>query len=120
MIRQRLALILTISLLSSCSESLSYDMYMQHPDRLKKALASCESLSSSSKNQTLECDVVYSATRDFAHLLIEQQQDPQAFGKRILVAQEEIDHLKNKAAYQAKALEIAIMLAVIRESSSDF
>lgn len=91
---------LLIIFLIGCTppHSYSYDELMMHPPLLQTEIQYCQARTSS------YCSEVNRAAGDFMKLALEQQNNPEKFGERIL--QEQMNSVENKIAIQ-------IWLAVI-------
>lgn len=71
--------------LCACHEdSSSYDYFMQHPLAVEKVLASCES------NNSKDCETARRAEQDFLTLTNDRDQDPQKFGEKIILAENDL------------------------------
>lgn len=75
-------LFLICFILLGCKEDTTTNYWMTHPVLLQKALQTCYLTS------TPSCDSIIQAAEDFQALMEEQLSEPESFGKRIMLAQE--------------------------------
>ena len=95
---------LLVSLLAGCqSRELSYDYLMLHPDVLKQQIEQCQSSPAKSSDESHRCEIVMSAGQRFVAILNEQENDPEAFGTKIMNAQLDATkaQLADESAHQA-------------------
>lgn len=75
--------------LTSCQpENKSYDYFMQHPDVVQSTLSECESQNSE------VCDTARRAERDFQALTNDRDMNPEKFGEKILLAENDLAQKK--------------------------
>lgn len=73
-----------IFFLSGCQEEKSYSYFLKNPKELQSAYDQCE------KEEKPTCQAVQRAMRDYLVLLNSQNQDPEAFGQKILKTQQNL------------------------------
>jgi hypothetical protein len=87
----------------------SYAYNVTHPEA---ALATYKACEAHEQGDDLRCKNAAQAVHDLADLQKELVQDPQAFGQKVLAAQEKLVALKTSQGEQAKALYAAQLLTV--------
>lgn len=97
----RCFILLCCFLLAACSPQYDYFYYMTHPDALREAVIHC--LEDNHASTESECQMVNKAQKDFEEYVNEEHTDPQAFGKKIMVEENQMmslqeDLLRLKAA----------------------
>lgn len=70
--------------LSACGKELSPQYFIEHPDYLKKMISKCDV----SNQSTKLCQTAFQAVDLLNELLPQLEQDPEAFGNKILRAEE--------------------------------
>jgi len=86
-------ILLSVVLLSSCRQTLSYDYLMQHPAVLQKEYTRCRG------EATAQCDQVVRAAEDFRALIQQRSDNPELFGLQIMQAQQRGDKQKVRMLY---------------------
>lgn len=83
-LRRLFAVCCSVFVLNGCHEkSADYDYLMTHPKKLEKEAIRCRAMVTSDA----DCDVVKRAADDFVALVNERGNNPEGFGKQILMAQ---------------------------------
>lgn len=111
-----LNIIFLVILLSGCEQKpYSYVYLLQHPAILEKELSACQIMN------TAGCDEVQRAARDYSNMMAELQEDPEAFGQKILQAQTELAKKQKAlpAEYAAQLEKVQAMLAIAALSGPD-
>jgi septal ring factor EnvC (AmiA/AmiB activator) len=125
-------LALSFSAISCNAGPLSYVELMRKPEVLHQEFANCQGV------ETARCDLVRQAAQEYEVLNTERQNNPELFGQRILLAQEEAAKLnaqlrqaqkdqqandqnmrKMQANYAALNQKIAVMLAIVSATSPE-
>jgi hypothetical protein len=75
--------------LASCQKELTYDELISHPKLLQKKYQECE------QTELPQCDMIRRAAVDFSDLIRTQMQDPDAFGRQVMLAQQQLVQLNN-------------------------
>lgn len=71
--------------LTSCQpENKTYDYFMQHPDIVQSTLAECDT------NSSETCETARRAEHDFQALMNDRDTDPERFGEKILLAENDL------------------------------
>lgn len=83
-------LIAFMLLLISCKKSLTPDYLLEHPDVLQQEFTRCQE----SKKEDAFCDMVIETAEEFVELSNRQHDDPESFGKEIMVAESKLIDLK--------------------------
>lgn len=84
MVKKFFLLSMTLLLFACHEETSSYDYFMQHPDAVEKVLADCEA------NTSEDCETARRAEQDFLALTNDRDQDPQKFGEKIILAENDL------------------------------
>ena len=84
-------LIFAVFLLNGCDHQyVNYDYLITHPKVLERAFSRCQ-------NQNTEtCQIVQIAMRDFVSLVDERNEDPEQFGQKIIMIQQELVRLSDR------------------------
>lgn len=98
--------------LISCNNTLTYDYLVMHPAELQAAYSACQINDSSS------CVVIKQAAHDVGELIYQQTSDPELFGKKIMVLQQQLQIMpKNTEAerkiYDEKLKKLQMMYALV-------
>jgi hypothetical protein len=103
-------------LLVSCKQSdVTYQYLMQHPSELQEKYKACED----SASQDKACEIVRTAAKDFLELVNERNQDPEAFGQKVLQIQMKLATLEQDSKdYQDEKQQFQILYAVIAATTS--
>jgi hypothetical protein len=124
---QSILKLLTLSgvcLITSCHHAapMDYAYLTSHPAALQDAVNQCKMTDFAG----MDCATVRRAANDFSELMNEEEQNPVAFGKKILEAQTQLVDLQNKAqsptteqARQQQQEKIDAMLAVVSTHSPE-
>lgn len=91
-------IILMAFAIAGCKPKIDYSYLMRHPELLEKEFNACRNKNAKTSEEQVQCDMVAYAAANFSSMLIEQQQDPQGFGQRIMDAQ--IASMKAKEEFQ--------------------
>jgi hypothetical protein len=105
-------LMLTCLFLNSCNNTLTYDYLVMHPAELQTAYSACQI------NDTSSCVVIKQAAHDVGEVIYEQTSNPELFGKKIMVLQQQLQIIpKNTEAerkiYDEKFKKLQMMYAVL-------
>lgn len=120
-----LSIALPIILLTGCyKEERSHDYLLQHPSQLEKELSRCRDGS----EYTSYCDMVKRTAEQYSALSNLRTEDPENFGKQILLTEMELIKLqkaaadqnataeeqrKAKAAYEEQKVKLQTLFAVV-------
>ncbi|MBX3709751.1 MAG: EexN family lipoprotein [Gammaproteobacteria bacterium] len=102
----KIIIVILLPVLTGCHEKHTYSYYMQHPEVLKKAVATCQSSRLLSKEQVAQCEVILYSATNMISLINEQQADPEAFGQRIMDAQAAYIKLKDEVRKAQVSLDV--------------
>jgi len=121
--------LMSMLLLCGCDKPpLTYVYLMSHPKILINHFDRCKTLESAD----FDCDMVRQAASDFAELVKARMLHPEAFGKKILLAEQQlaeskvtVEQMKGqgtkeitaKRAYQAQLEKVHTLLAVVSVTS---
>lgn len=110
--RRFIFFVLASIVLVGCEKEITYEYLMTHPKFLLYQLSVCEKNLSlqggdNEKNLASQCQVVMKARENFLLIAREQQQDPEAFGKKILQTEFDLANIKNQLL-QAKQNEMLL------------
>lgn len=94
--------LLSMLVLSGCQKPLTYGELMQRPELLQKEYEDCRGQTST------QCDEVVRAAEDFRLLVQQREEDPEAFGYRIIQAEQNGDEKK-----------VRVLHAVVRATSPE-
>lgn len=84
---QRTILIMFFLLLVGCQPTVHDKIsLMQHPEVLKQKVTACR-MEKHGVKVNEDCQMVFSAAQEFSNLLMQQVEDPQSFGAKILKLQ---------------------------------
>lgn len=105
-------LMLSCLFLTSCNNTLTYDYLVMHPAELQTAYSSCQI------DDTSSCVVIKQAAHDIGELIYEQTSDPEQFGKKIMVLQEQLQVMQKNAevdhkVYDEQLKKLQMMYAVL-------
>lgn len=95
-------------LLTGCESKKTVVYFMQHPMELKQQIERCEANQNQSSDEAIICRTAIYAGSSLTALINEQQANPEAFGQRILDAQNRYMQLKadyDKAHERLSALK---------------
>lgn len=70
--------------LMGCSQKTTYSYLIEHPTELKNQFDACQSLEQKSPDQVTQCEEVTRAAAYVSAVINEQQQNPEAFGQKVL------------------------------------
>ena len=107
-------------LLTGCHDQHNYQYYMTHPQALAKAVMHCVALPNSA-NEPM-CLIVSQAQNDFEQYVSEEQLHPQAFGKKIMEAEDQMvklqqDYLTMRASNHFDQVKLNLMKHAYHEQS---
>lgn len=75
--------------LSGCRQPMTRDYLLTHPDALKREITRCHSVEAQNESMVRQCEMVMSVMNEFIGLLSELKDNPEAFGKRIISAEQD-------------------------------
>lgn len=128
---KRYVALTAVLILTGCAQSYNYDYLVRHPATLKSELDKCQN--SSGSRDANYCAMVNKAAATLMEQLTQQQEEPEAFGQKIIDAETALANLNKemsqttdpkhlaalKQAYAAKQNELEILLAVMSMSTPE-
>ena len=106
-------LLFGIMLLSGCYHSKTYHYYVLHPKELWLAVQQCKRSSPFTVSENNHCVTVYHAALVIRSLIIEFANDQQAFGRKLLAAEEKASQLQTQLT-KANNAKIAEQLTKVQ------
>lgn len=101
------SLIVFSLMLSGCKNKNSLTYLMQHPHYVQEEIKKCQPGERLSQDKAHYCELVLYAAANLTSLINEMEDDPQAFGARIL--REQMEFAKTKAALDEVQANIALL-----------
>lgn len=105
-------LMLSCLFLISCNNTLTYDYFVMHPLELQTAYSDCQI------NDNPSCVMIKQAAHDVGELIYEQTSEPELFGRKVMVLQQQLQVMpKNTEAerkmYDEQFRKLQMMYAVL-------
>ncbi len=98
--------LLGVLLLSACGEKPhDYHYYVLHPEKIPPALAQCRNQELQRGAVSQNCQMVSRAYQDTRSLLVQVEEDPVTFGKKILAAQVQLANDRQALASAQKTFK---------------
>lgn len=101
---QWLSMFTLLIMLTGCDQKLSYEYLLQHPSVTRDEASKCMDSKYQTPEKNNQCKIVMAAVSKLMIVISEQQQDPEAFGQKIMDLEDK--YAAAKAALAAAEQEI--------------